>query len=105
MGIKAGQSRGHQVYSSACFVYVTTVLITLLEFLQSLYSQFGKGSCWHRVHKGILRVPLPIKNCRIRSTSRAATKSITRTWAMINLNCKEGKWENSYFRGQNKSLF
>lgn len=100
--MKAGQSRGHQVYSSAghyCLVYRTTALnLNLLQFFQSLYSQFGKDSCWHQVHEGILRVPFPIKNCRIRSTSRATTKSITRTWAILNLNCREGKWKMVTFR-------
>lgn len=34
------------------------------------------------------RVPLPRRNCRTRSTSSAATKSTTSTWAMTSLNCK-----------------
>ncbi len=76
----------------SCIVYVTTALILfLLQSLLSLCSLVGKGSghCWHRVQEGSLRVPLPSRNCRKRSTSRAATKSTTRTWAMMNLNCKK----------------
>lgn len=63
------------------------------EYL-SLYSLFGKGHCWHWVQEGSLRVPLPSRNCRTRSTSRATTKSATRTWAMINLNCKKVNRKN-----------
>lgn len=67
------------------------------EFL-SLYSLFGKGHCWHWVQEGSLRVPLPSRNCRTRSTSRARTKSATRTWAMINLNCKKVNRKKCYFK-------
>lgn len=116
--VKEGQRRTkegiHGVYSTArhdclsCLVYVTTALILfLLQSLLSLYSLVGKGSghCWHWVQEGSLRVPLPSRNCRIRSTSRATTKSTTRTWAMINLNCKEvnkklvTSWHTSILQG------
>lgn len=95
--VKTGQRTG--VCSTACHdclscsVFVTTALIVFLILIHlSLYSLVGKGSgrCWHWVQEGSRRVPLPSRNCRTRSTSRAATKSTTRTWAMINLNCNKG---------------
>lgn len=91
----------HWAYSTAwhdclscfsCLVYVITALnLVLLQNFLSLYSLFGKGSshCWHWVQEGSLRVPLPSRTCKTRSTSRATTKSTTRTWAIIILNCKE----------------
>lgn len=85
-------------------VYVTTALILNVHCpsVLSLYSLFGKGisHCWHWVQQGSLRVPLPNRNCRTRSTSRATTKSITRTWAMINLNCKEISRKKGYLDGR-----
>lgn len=77
-----------QVSQSVSVPAARVVSIPLPSEFLSLYSLFGEGHYWHWVQEGSLRVPLPSRNCRTRSTSRATTKSTTRTWAIISLNCK-----------------